>query len=73
MHYVDHTPWAKIFGRRCKARLAPNQGSDLWGRCELRPHGNETMHILERGMIWVKFSDPDVIFTEPEYERVEDE
>jgi hypothetical protein len=31
------------------------------------------MHILERGMIWVKFSDPDVIFTEPEYERVEDE
>lgn len=72
MHYVDNTPWSKLFGKRCKARLYPNQGSSLYGRCELSPHGPETLHLLERGMVWVWFSNPDVEFTEPQYDRVED-
>lgn len=73
MYYVDDTQWAKFLGKRCKARLAPNQGSALYGRCELKPHGTETMHLLERGMIWVWFSNPEhVEFTQPEYRRVEE-
>jgi hypothetical protein len=41
---VDGLPWARAFGRRCRAR------TDDGARCDLRPHGYEIDHALERGM-----------------------
>ena len=63
-------PWAfavpPFFGRRCKARLTPND-TGYHGRCELIKHSKKLPHALERGMIWVRWTDSPITFEEPHH------
>lgn len=53
-------PWARVFGRRCRARLTAEQCPVHWGRCELvRPHPGED-HALDYGMSVLRWGDPQV-------------
>lgn len=66
-------PWSKPFRRRCYARVLPNE-TGFWGRCELQKHGSEYMHILERGMVWIRWADAPLHLTSPKYiKKLEDE
>lgn len=60
MEFFKKLKW--LFKRRCSARLSryENLGGMYWGRCDLHV-GHTGPHILERGMVEVKFetfSDP---------------
>lgn len=55
-------PWAKLFQRRCPARLQRWHGGrvmarpeEYYGRCDLRRGHPEREHALERGMIIVRW------------------
>lgn len=56
--------WVWPWNRRCKAKLSryENLGGMYWGRCDLK-RGHTGPHILERGMVEVKFEEVD----RPEY------
>ena len=60
----SYLPWARPFGKRCRARLAKCDspaGGHRFGRCELQPHGPEFDHALEYGMYalrWRVVGDP---------------
>lgn len=73
--YIDRTPWwgPWPFSPQCKAKKRKESKNDFGGRCELSPHGKDVDHALERGMIWVRWSDGVVRWTEPQYERVEND
>ena len=65
---IDTMPWAPVIGRRCRARLAETDSPDYWGRCELRPHGSDTGHALERGMVILRWQSTSWL-EEPRYEH----
>ncbi|HEY2766259.1 MAG TPA: hypothetical protein VGJ13_19940 [Pseudonocardiaceae bacterium] len=46
----EQLPWSRWPWNRCPARRERQPGDTDWGRCELRRHGPEIDHALERGM-----------------------
>ena len=53
---MEKLDWAKPFGRRCKAVLAPEETRDYYGRCDLQPHRGKTEHALERGLVTLRWT-----------------
>jgi hypothetical protein len=47
----ERLAWAFWPWQRCKARVEPHPDRyGYWGRCELKKHGKDVDHALERGM-----------------------
>lgn len=48
-------PWSSFFNH-CRAVLPPNEQSTYFGRCDLKKHGINIDHALERGMDTLRWS-----------------
>lgn len=63
---IEPMPWAKMFQKRCKAKLKRGRDPLFHGRCDLvRGHDYEN-HILRRGKIWVHWNTRGVWYTQLE-------